>query len=68
MTKDKAIDIIFSSPQYLELMKALEDAKQQLSPDEWQEVSRTLMNDVETFVARRLAELSEVEAGKSFRA
>ena len=68
MTKDEAIDIIFSSPQYLELMKALEDAKQQLSPDEWQKVSRTLMNDVETFVARRLAELSEVEAGKSFRA
>ena len=74
MTKDKAIDIIFSSPQYLELMKALElmktleDAKKQLSPDEWQKVSRTPMNDVETFVARRLAELSEVEAGKSFRA
>ena len=68
MTKDEAIDIIFSSPQYLELMKALKDAKEQLSPDEWQEVSRTPMNDVETFVARRLAELSEVEAGKSFRA
>ena len=68
MTKDKAIDIIFSSPQYLELMKALEYAKEQLSPDKWQEVSRTPMNDVETFVARRLAELSEVEAGKSFRA
>ena len=38
MTKDKAIDIIFSSPQYLELMKALEEAKKTISPDEWREV------------------------------
>ena len=68
MTKDEAMEIITFNPQYLELMKALKDAKEQLSPDEWQEVSRTPMNDVETFVARRLAELSEVEAGKSFRA
>jgi hypothetical protein len=35
MTKDKAIDIIFSSPQYLELMKALEEAKKTISPDEF---------------------------------
>ena len=35
MTKDKAIDIIFSSPQYLELMKAMEEAKKTISPDEF---------------------------------
>jgi hypothetical protein len=47
MTKDEVFEIIFTSPQYRELMEALEEAKQQPSPDEWQKVSRTLMNDVE---------------------
>ena len=31
--------------------EALEEAKKTLSPDEWQEVSRTLMNDEDEFVA-----------------
>jgi hypothetical protein len=66
-TKD-ALEIIFSSPQYRELIEVLEEAKKQLSPDEWQEVSQALMNDVDEFVAQRLAELSEGEAGKMFRA
>ena len=68
MTKDEALEIIFSSPQYQELVEALEDAKKTLSPDEWQEVSHALMNDVDTFVAQRLGELSKGEAGKTFRA
>ena len=49
-------------------MDALEEVKRQLTPDEWQEVSRELMNDVDKFVAQRMAELSEGEAGKGFRA
>jgi hypothetical protein len=68
MTYVEAMEIIFTSPQYRELMDALEDAKKHLSPEEWQEVFDMLMNDVDTFVARRLAELSEGEAGKTFRA
>jgi hypothetical protein len=69
MTKDEAMEIIFSSPHYRELMEALEEAKKQLSSEEWQEVSRALTNDVNKFVTQRMAELSEgVEAGKSFRA
>jgi hypothetical protein len=68
MTKDEALEIILSSPQYQELMAALEEAKQQLSPDEWQEVSRALMIDVDRFITQCLAELSEGEAGKTFRA
>ena len=68
MTKDEALEIIFSSPQYRELIEVLEEAKQQLSPDEWQEVSQTLISDVDKYVTQRLAELSEGEAGKTFRA
>jgi len=34
MNTDDAVEIIFSSPQYRELMEALEEAKKQLSPDE----------------------------------
>ena len=69
MTKDEALEIITSSPQYRELMEALEDAKKQLSPDECREVSPALMNDVNTFVAQRLEELSEgTEVRKTFRA
>ena len=68
MTKDDALEIIFTSPQYRELMEALEEAKEQLSPDEWHEVSQALMNDVDKDVEQRLAELSEGEAGKLFRA
>jgi len=68
MTKDEAMEIIAYSPQYLELMKALEDAKKHLSPEEWQEVSPTFINDVDKFVAQHLAELSDREAGKMFRA
>ena len=68
MTKDEALEIIFSSPQYRELMEALEDAKEEFSPDEWQEVSQTLMNNVDKYVGQRLAELSEGEAGIKFRA
>ena len=68
MTKDDALEIIFSNPQYRELVDALEDAKKTLSPDERQEVSQALMNDVDKFVAQRLGELSEAEAVKAFRA
>ena len=68
MTKDEALVIIFSSPQYRELVEALEDAKKTLSPDEWQEVSQALMNDVDRFVTQRVAELSEGETDKTFRA
>jgi hypothetical protein len=68
MTKDEAMEIITFSPQYLELMKALEDAKEKLSPDEWQDVSQTLMNEVDTFVTQQIAELSELVEGKMFRA
>ena len=68
MKTDDALEMIFSSPQYRELMDALEDAKKQLSPDEWQEISRMLMHKVDSYVAQRLAELSEGEAGKTFRA
>jgi hypothetical protein len=67
MTKDEAIEIIFYSPQYRELIEALEEAKKTLSPDEWQEVSQTLVNDVDKFVAQRITELSEGEAGKTIR-
>ena len=38
------------------------------NPSEWQEVSRVLMNDMDTFVAQRLAELYMGKAGKTFRA
>jgi hypothetical protein len=68
MTKDEAMEIITFSPQYLELMKALEDAKEKLSPDEWQDVSQTLMNEVDTFVTQQIAELSELVEGNTFRA
>ena len=68
MTKDEAMEIITFSPQYLELMKALEDAKEKLSPDEWQDVSQTLMNEVDTFVTQQIAELSELAEGKMSRA
>jgi hypothetical protein len=68
MTKDEAMEIITFSPQYLELMKALEDAKEKLSPDEWQDVSQTLMNEVDKFVTQQIAELSELVEGKTFRA
>jgi hypothetical protein len=68
MTKDEALEIVTSSPQYRGLIEALEEAKEQFSPDEWQEVSQALMNNVDYFVAQRLAELSEVEAGNTFRA
>ena len=64
MTKDEAMEIITFSPQCLELMSALEEAKKQLSP----EVSQALMDDVDKFVAQRFAELSEAEAGIIFRA
>jgi uncharacterized membrane protein YfbV (UPF0208 family) len=50
MTKDEAMEIIFSSPQYRELMDALEVAKKTLSTDDWKEVSQTLMNEVDKFV------------------
>jgi hypothetical protein len=68
MTKDEAMEIITFSPQYLELMSALEEAKKQLSPDEWQEVSQTLMNEVDKFVKQQVAELSELVEGNTFRA
>ena len=68
MKKDDALEMIFSSLQYRELMDALEEARKQLSPDEWQEVSRMRMHKVDSYVAQRLAELSEGEAGKTFRA
>ena len=68
MTKDEAMEIITFSPQYLELMKALEDAKEKLSPDEWQDVSQTLMNEVDKFVTQQIAELSELVEGNTFRA
>jgi hypothetical protein len=41
MTKDEAMQIIFTSQQYREYMDALEDAKKHLSPEEWQEVVLT---------------------------
>ena len=44
MKKDDALEMIFSSLQYRELMDALEEARKQLSPDEWQEVSRMRMH------------------------
>ena len=62
------MEIITFSPQYLELMKALEDAKEKLSPDEWQEVSQALMNEIDKFVTQQIAELSELVEGKTFRA
>jgi hypothetical protein len=69
MNMNHAMEIIFWGPQYRELMEALEEAKQQLSPEEWQRVSSALINDVEAYVEQRLAELSEGrEAGKTFRA
>jgi hypothetical protein len=49
-------------------MKALELAKKTLTPDEWQDVTQLLMHDVDKYVTQRLAELSEGEAGKTFRA
>jgi hypothetical protein len=67
MTKDEAMEIITFNPQYLELMKVLEEVKEKLSPDEWQEVSRTLMNEVDKFVTQQIAELSELVEGKTFR-
>ena len=39
MTKDEALEIIFTSPQYRELLEALEEAKKTLSPEEWREIS-----------------------------
>jgi hypothetical protein len=68
MTKDEAMEIITFSPQYLELMEALEEAKKTLSPDEWQEVSQALMNEVDKFVTQQIAELSELVEGNTFRA
>ena len=66
-TKD-ALEIIFSSPQYRELIEVLEEANQQLSPDEWQEVSQALMNEVDKFVTQQIAGLSELVEGNTFRA
>jgi hypothetical protein len=68
MTKDEAMEIITFSPQYLELMSALEEAKKQLSPDEWQEVSQALMNEVDKFVTQQIAELTALVEGNTFRA
>ena len=68
MTKDEAMEIITFSPQYLELMEALEEAKKTLSPDDWQEVSQALMNEVDKFVTQQIAELSELVEGNTFRA
>jgi len=62
------MEIITFSPQYLELMEALEEAKKTLSPDEWQEVSQALMNEVDKFVTQQIAELSELVEGNTFRA
>jgi len=62
------MEIITFSPQYLELMSALEEAKKQLSTDEWQEVSQALMNEVDKFVTQQIAELSELVEGNTFRA
>jgi hypothetical protein len=45
-------------------VEAPKEAKKKLSPDEWHEVSRALINDVEKFVAPRVAELSEWKAAK----
>jgi pheromone shutdown protein TraB len=64
MTKDEAMEIITFSPQCLELMSALEEAKKQLSP----EVSQALMNEVDKFVTQQIAELSELVEGNTFRA
>jgi hypothetical protein len=68
MTKDEAMEIITFSPQYLELMEALEEAKKTLSPDDWQEVSQALMSEVDKFVTQQIAELSELVEGNTFRA
>ena len=68
MTKDEALEIIFFSLQFRGLMESLEEPKKQLSPDEWKEVFRVLMDDVDKFVAKRMAELPEGNAGKTFRA
>ena len=68
MTNDQALEIISSSLQYRELIEGLEEAEKQFSPDEWREVSQALMNDVDAFVAQRLEELSEGQAGNTFRA
>jgi len=68
MTKDEAMEIITFSPQYLELMEALEEAKKTLSPDDWQEVSQALMSEVDKFVTQQIAELSELVKGNTFRA
>ena len=62
------MEIITFSPQYLELMEALEEAKKTLSPDDWQEVSQALMSEVDKFVTQQIAELSELVEGKTFRA
>jgi hypothetical protein len=68
MKTNDALEIIFSSPQYRELIEVLEEAKKQLSPDEWQEVSQALMNEIDKFVTQQIAELSELVEGKMFRA
>ena len=68
MTKDEAMEIITFSPQYLELMEALEEAKKTLSPDDWQEVSQALMSEVDKIVTQQIAELSELVEGNTFRA
>jgi len=62
------MEIITFSPQYLELMEALEEAKKTLSPDDWQEVSQALMSEVDKFVTQQIAELSELVEGNTFRA
>jgi hypothetical protein len=68
MTRNEALETIFSSPEFRELMESLEEAKMQLSPDGWQEVSQAVINDVAEFVTQRVAELSEEKAGKTFPA
>jgi hypothetical protein len=68
MTRNEALETIFSSPEFRELMESLEEAKKQLSPDGWQEVSQAVINDVAEFVTQRVAELSEEKAGKTFPA
>ena len=67
MSSDEALEIIITSPQYRELIEAIEEAKKSLSPDAWQEISSTLINEVEKFVAWGLVELSEEGAGKTFQ-
>jgi len=63
MKTDDAMEIIFSSPQDPELMEALEDAKKTSSPDEWLEVSKTVLNNVEEFVQQHMAPESVGESG-----